>query len=95
MVKLALTTALAVLAFAAIASTSTAQETPFDPGETNLLTLACDDANYTAAQESVVVRNCRRHAPEQIDGQHAIVRVRVATEIGRFVFTGLTITVLR
>jgi len=54
--------------------------------EENLLVLACNQVMIIGTQEHVEIVNCRQAAPIQIDGNNAIVHVRVRAETGVFKF---------
>ena len=62
-----------------------AQEPPTDLGETNLLVLACNAATTLAEAEGLVVRYCRRYAPEEGNGWQAKATVKVSTSAGIFI----------
>jgi len=71
-----------ILAFLALLGWSqrgTAQEPPPDFGETNLLLLACQYLTDSATSQSVVVKYCRRAAPDEINGYEAKIHVNLAT----------------
>lgn len=77
--------AFALLVAAIYGSAGHAQAPAPDVGDINLLVLACDHAKLSAGDAGLTVRNCRRAAPEEIDGNRALVHIRVATnETGVF-----------
>jgi len=52
---------------------------PPDYGETNLLLLACQYLTDSAKSQSVVIKYCRRAAPDEINGYQAVIHVKLAT----------------
>ena len=88
MKKYAVIVACAIMAMALYASAGQAQAPGPDLGDTNLLQLACDHAALSAASSGLGVRSCRRASPEQVDGDRALVFVRIVThEAGAFQLT--------
>lgn len=77
-------TVLCVALFSSIQA-SQAQESPLDLGQTNLLLLACDYAKDLAAEEGITVKNCRRNAPEEVNGYKADVSIRISTNVGVYI----------
>jgi len=51
-----------------------------DLGEANLLVLACAYAMDKAVDEGLIVRYCRRQAPEEVSGYKAEVHAKVVIE---------------
>ena len=77
-----------VLAFVALMGWSqniTAQEPPPDFGETNVLLLACQYMWEVAEAQDMVVKNCRRYAPDEINGYRALIHIRLMTDWGPFI----------
>ena len=60
----------------------TAQDPPPDFGETNLLLIACNSMWDAATNQEFVVKNCRRAAPDEVNGYRAVIHVRLMTHVG-------------
>ena len=84
--RLAIATALVVLAGALVAaSTSEAQQAPLDLGEPTALGVACSALIDVGEAQGLGVRNCRRYEPDEITGNKAVLHVRIATDQGNFI----------
>src|SRR3990167_7951644 len=75
----------ATIAVLGWSSNVTAQEPPPDFGETNLLVLACQYLTEVGQDQGLQVKNCRRVAPDEVNGYRALIHVRVLTDQGPFV----------
>ena len=80
-----LVVALAALALMGWSQVGTAQEPPPDFGETNLLLLGCQFMWEVAEAQDLTVKNCRRYAPDEVNGNRALVHVRLMTDWGPFI----------
>lgn len=84
--KLAVLIAAGLLVFAGVLASSTgAQEAPLDLGEQDVFVAACNSVVPVGAAAGLVVRNCRRAAPDEVLGNTAVVHLRIATDLGPYV----------
>src|SRR5688572_30613726 len=82
--------AIALTACAALfvgAQTATSQAPAPDNGEANLLLIACHTMTDAAVLQGLLVKNCRRAAPDEINGYRAKIHVRIMTDWGPFFLT--------
>lgn len=78
--KLLIALAVSVLVVAVVGSAGHAQEPPLDLGDDSAFLAACSQLIAVGQNEGMVVKNCRRRAPDEINGNRALIHVRVATE---------------
>lgn len=84
MKRLTLSLALLVLLVAAVfAIPAESQDAP-DIGERDPLVAACNHLRDVGEMGGLLVRNCRRSGPDDIQGNNAFVHVRIATNQGTF-----------
>lgn len=80
----ALVACAAVLLLAALLAASNAGSQDPVLGETEPLTVACNDLIPIGLAGGLDVKNCRRAEPDELAGNRATVHVRIATDKGVF-----------
>ena len=59
-----------------------AEEVPLDLGDTNLLVVACQTVTELGEAQDLIIKNCRRSAPDEIIGPRAVMHIRLKTDWG-------------
>ena len=86
--KFILTLAVSVLMCGVVfASSASSQEPATDFGEQSPFLAACSHLWALGENDGFVVKNCRRRAADEIDGNRALIQLRIATDRGPFEFS--------
>ena len=84
MKRVAVLVAVLFFTLGAALSTASADELPLDLGEASPLVSACNYLSAVGEMDGLVIRNCRRAAPDEINGNRALIHIRLATNAGVF-----------
>ena len=76
-----------VAVLAVITARAHAEEPAPDFGDTNLLLIACQTMTELGENQDIEVKNCRRAAPDEVNGYRATIRVRLMTDVGAVFLT--------